>query len=149
MDGTEAVTKVRGAIHNPADPRHYMRIRPAGRDVRIAAGGLVVAETDSALRLIEAGSDLYDPALYLPREAIRLPLRRTAKETACPLKGTCSYFDLLGPDGSVLVAEAAWSYEETFAFAAAIRGRIAFYGSKVTVTEAPPGALPKGAAGFV
>jgi uncharacterized protein (DUF427 family) len=131
----EAITRVEGAIHNPADPRHFMRLKPVASRVRILRDGVVLAESDRALRLIEVGRDLYDPALYLPREDVRAPLVRTAKRTRCPLKGECSYFDLAGPGAAV--PEIAWSYEETYDFAAAIRGRIAFYGSKVTVEESP------------
>ena len=61
------VTLSEHTIHNPDESRHFMRVKPAGRRVRILHGSLVVADTCRASRVIEAGKDLYDPVLCIPR----------------------------------------------------------------------------------
>ena len=68
----EQVTLATATIHNPEEPRHFMRIKPAGRRVRVLRGDQVLADSTAALRVIEAGRDLYDPVLYLPRADVVL-----------------------------------------------------------------------------
>ena len=133
----EEVTMVTGAAHNPSEPRHYMRVKPVNRKVRVLRGGTVLAETTAAVRLLEVGKDLYDPVLYLPRGDIRAGLRDAEGTTHCPLKGDAVYFDLTDGDGTVLADRIAWSYPQPFGFADEIAGLIAFYGDKVTIEESP------------
>ena len=132
-----AITLSTETTHNPGAPRHFMRLKPAGRRVRILRQGEVLAETDDALRLVEVGKDVYDPTLYLPEADIRAGLRQTDKATHCPLKGDAVYFDLLDADGNVVCPEIAWAYPAPFDFADALAGRIAFYSAQVTVEESP------------
>lgn len=132
----ETVTLSQHTIHNPDEPRHFMRVKPVEGLVRISRGGKVLAESSRAVRCLEAGKDLYDPVIYMPRDDIRATLKDSAKEkTWCPLKGHARYFDL--DDGT---AEIAWSYEETLDFADALKDLIAFYGNKVTIEEIPAAA---------
>jgi uncharacterized protein (DUF427 family) len=63
VEGRAQVTLSRDTIHNPDDPRHYMRIKPVKGRVRILLGGRVLADSTDALRLLEAGHDVYDPVL--------------------------------------------------------------------------------------
>lgn len=133
----EQVTLSRETIHNPAEPRHFMRIKPVKGQVRILFEGRVLAESNEALRVLEAGRDIYDPVFYLPFSDIRARLMATAKRTSCPLKGQASYFDLVSNQGGVEVAEIAWSYQETFDFAALLRNRVAFDASRVVIEERP------------
>ena len=141
MDATmlnkEAVTLVTGAAHNPAEPRHFMRIKPIERRVRILRDGAVLAESTAAMRLMEVGKDIYDPVIYFPRRDVSDALKPNDHSTHCPLKGDAAYFDLCGEDGSVLAERIAWSYETPFDFAAELTGLVAFYGNAVTVEEAP------------
>lgn len=137
MDASQ-ITRVEGAVHNPSDPRHFMRIKPLGRRLRLFHDGALIAETTDALRVLEAGRDLYDPALYLPREAIAAPLGPLDLTTHCPIKGDAVYFNLLdAPGGAVRVAKIAWSYEAPIPAAAALAGRVSFYPQHVTVEESP------------
>ena len=131
-------TMVANAIHNPAEPRHFMRVKPVERRVVIWRDGEMLAETTGAVRVLEVGKDLYDPVLYLPPEDVAPRLRPSATPaTHCPLKGDAVYFDLVDDAGTVTVPKIAWSYPEPFDFSSAIAGRIAFYGKLVTVEEAP------------
>ena len=141
MAGTgerERVTLARDTIHNPDEPRHFMRVKPVRGRVRIRLGDRVLAESGAAVRVIEAGRDLYDPVLYLPRADVAATLSRTGKRTFCPLKGHASYFDLMADDGAVAAPEIAWSYEETLDFAESLTDLVAFDAARVTVEEHPP-----------
>ena len=136
----EQVTLSQETIHNPKEPRHFMRIKPVAGRVRILRNGQVLAESDRALRLIEAGKDIYDPTIYLPAGDIQAKLEATDKKTFCPLKGHAIYFDLLSDKGDTEVAEVAWSYQDTFDFAAQLKDYVAFYGTRVVVEEHPAAA---------
>ena len=133
-----AVTRSQHTIHNPDDARHFMRIKPAGRHVRILRDGELLAESDCALRVIEAGNDLYDPILYFSASAVAASLAKADKDrTWCPLKGHATYFDLVDGNGAVRVSEIAWTYDETLDFAVELKDLIGFYGDKVTIEESP------------
>ena len=136
--GHAETTMVRDAIHNPAEPRHFMRVKPVERRVVIWRDGEMLAETTEAVRVLEVGKDLYDPVLYLPPADVSPRLRRgDAPSSHCPLKGDAIYFDLVDESGAVAVPTIAWSYPEPFDFSSALAGRIAFYAKLVTVEEAP------------
>ena len=136
----EAVTLSTATIHNPDEPRHFMRVKPAGRQVRVLVGTREIARSDRALRLLEVGKDVYDPVLYFPADDVLAALQPVdGKRTHCPLKGYAAYFDLPAHGDQPAVAEIAWSYRETLPFAAEIRDRVAFYGTKVTIEERPLG----------
>ena len=93
---------------------------------------------ESAVRVLEAGKDLYDPVLYLPAEDVTPRLRRdTAQSSHCPLKGDAAYFDLVDAEGAVQVPKIAWSYPEPPAFASDLAGRVAFYAKHVTIEDSP------------
>tara|TARA_R110002049_G_scaffold285213_1_gene466012 strand:+ start:192 stop:593 length:402 start_codon:yes stop_codon:yes gene_type:complete len=127
---TEAITLVKDAIHNPAEPRHFMRFKPVTRQIRVLRGDTVLAESTHAMRLNEVGRDIYDSVVYLPRQDCSAALRPLAdKSTHCPLKGDASYFTL---DGNQPVA---WTYDRPLATTDFLRDYIAFYGDQVTVIE--------------
>ena len=131
------VTLAQEAIHNPGEPRHFMRLKPVGRRVRIRLGDEVLAETARALRVLEVGKDLYDPVLYVPDEDVVARLGPNDLTTHCPLKGDAAHFDLIGEDGTVRQPKIAWSYRETLDHASGLAGRTAFYTDRLTVEEAP------------
>ena len=136
MTDPTTVTLVKNAVHNPNEPRHFMRIVPApGRRVATAAGH-VLADSDQAVVVKEVGLDIYDPVVYFPRADVDMDsLAAIDKTTHCPLKGDTEYFDLLV--GGDRVPEAAWSYvkmvagEELFEL-------VAFDPSKVAITADDP-----------
>ncbi len=128
----EDVTLVRNAIHNPADPRHFMRVVPAGAERTASVDGVTIARSSGALVVKEVGGDVYDHVVYFPRGDVDMAaLVRTDKTTHCPLKGDTEYFDL--SVGEQRVAAAAWSYHETIEEAAELNGLVAFDTTKVTV----------------
>ena len=132
------LTLISNAIRNPAEPRHFMRIKPVERRIVVWVDGEMLAETTGAVRVLEVGKDLYDPVLYLPAEDVSPRLRRNEEASShCPLKGDAVYFDLVDADGGVRVPKIAWSYSKPFDFAAELAGRVAFYAKYVTIEDAP------------
>ncbi len=131
------VTLAKGTIHNPDEPRHFMKLKHLPKTIRISKDGQTLAQTTRALRLIEVGGDLYDPPIYVPKEDVMARLGSSDRQSTCPLKGDARYFDLLDDADVITVADIAWHYPTPYAFAAQLEGYIAFYADKVTVEEAP------------
>ncbi len=134
MSDSNAVTLVRNAIHNPDEPRHFMRVVPApSRQVAVAAGRQVAA-SDRAVVVKEVGRDIYDPVVYFPRDDVDMTLlERIDKSTYCPLKGDTEYFDVvLGDDR---LDEAAWSYV-AMRLGDELKDLVAFDARQVTVGPA-------------
>lgn len=123
------ITMATQTIHNPGNPRHFMRAKPVARTVRVMRHGVLLAETVNALRVTELAKDMLDPVFYLPRDDVKVPLEPVpGKTTHCPLKGDASYFTIDG-------AEIVWSYDAPLDFCDVLKGRIAFYPDEVTIIE--------------
>ena len=134
MSDTEAVTLVKGAIHNPSEPRHFMRVVPAGSRQVARVGDRSIADSTAAMLVKEVGRDIYDPVVYFPRADVDMAaLAGIDKSTHCPLKGDTEYFDI-EVDGE-RVSEAAWSYVEMVEGAEILRELVAFDGSKVALSS--------------
>ncbi|MEV4413750.1 DUF427 domain-containing protein [Catellatospora sp. NPDC049609] len=97
------------------------------RQVTARHRGLVVFDTRQALRVLETS---HPPVYYVPRAAVRLPLRPAGRSTYCEFKGPASYWDLV-VDEDVIVREAAWSYESPSVGYEDLAGMPAFYPSKL------------------
>jgi uncharacterized protein (DUF427 family) len=112
-------------------PDHPITVTPNPTRVRVRIGDNVVADTTRALTLQEAS---YKPALYIPREDVRMDLlTRTAQVTHCPYKGQASYYTV--GLGDRVSANAAWSYEQPYPAMTAIADHLAFYPDRVDVIE--------------
>jgi uncharacterized protein (DUF427 family) len=122
------IPQVEGAIRQPDSPHHFMVARPVERRVRIWRGDRLIADTTSALCLIEVGRKAHDPVYYVPPEDVVVPFESVDKTTHCPLKGDASYYAV---DGE----EVGWAYREPFDFAAVLAGRHAFWSSKVRIEQ--------------
>lgn len=129
------ITLVRGAIHNPSEPRHFMRVVPLTDSVvTIRVGATEVGRSRRALEVREVARDIYEPVLYLPRADLDMGLLRpNPRTTHCPLKGDTAYFDIVTDDTSV--PEAAWSYVEVIEAAAILRDLVAFDRRKVEIVR--------------
>lgn len=126
------VTLVRNAIHNPADPRHFMRVTALERLVTARIGETELARSRAASQVREVGYDIYDPVVYFPRDDVDLTrLRQNERTTHCPLKGDTAYFDAVV--GDEVIENAAWSYVEVIDVAAVLRDLIAFDTRRVRV----------------
>jgi uncharacterized protein (DUF427 family) len=112
-------------------PDHPITITANPRRVRVSLGGVVIADTTSALRLQEAS---YPAVNYVPRKDANMAmLARTERVTHCPYKGDANYFSVV-TDGKT-IENAIWTYEAPFPAMAEISGHLAFYTDKVTIEE--------------
>ena len=133
MTDRSEITMSTETIHNPAEPRHFMRVKSVKGRARIRLGDTVLAESGRALRVLEVGRDVYDPVIYFPPGDVTAELRERDKQTHCPLKGDCRYFDADIPGAE----EIAWSYRDTLDFAVILKDLIAFDAGRVTIEESP------------
>jgi uncharacterized protein (DUF427 family) len=97
---------------------------PCTRRVRIELGGVTIADSHDALRVLETS---HPPTIYVPPADI-LPgaLRPVPRRTSfCEWKGTARYLDVLA--GDRVEAAAAWTYPDPVERYAALRDHVAFY----------------------
>jgi uncharacterized protein (DUF427 family) len=113
-------------LGHASDAYHRIDIRQTARHLTVDAGDRRVAETDRALVLFESG---FAPRWYVPRADVADDaLVAVERQTFCPYKGLCSYFDVAG------VSRAGWAYLEPYREVDRIAGHISFEPDKVTVT---------------
>lgn len=86
------------------------RVEASDATVEIVLGGVTIASTTAALRVLETS---HPPAFYLPADAfVPGALVRTAGSTWCEFKGAATYFDVVavGSRTAVAAARAGWTY---------------------------------------
>jgi uncharacterized protein (DUF427 family) len=112
-------------------PDHQVREQRVDGRVRVEVNGEVLADSSDVIRVDEDGNP---PRYYFPRTDVRMDwLEPVDKPTECPFKGTGRYFAL--NTGGRTLADAAWSYEDTYEEHMALKDRIAFYTDKVQEVE--------------
>jgi uncharacterized protein (DUF427 family) len=103
------------------------RLERSTRRVRVVLGGVTVADTTRAYRVLETS---HPPVYYIPPEDVRSEyLRPGRRHTYCEFKGQASYYDLVVGEREVL--NAAWYYPEPSSRFASIRDHVAFYPGRV------------------
>lgn len=113
-------------LGHAADAYHRIDIRQTSRHLVVRAAEEVVAETDRPLVLYESG---FAPRWYVPREDVNENLLRAVdRQTFCPYKGLCSYYDVGEAN------RAAWSYPEAYREVERISDLVSFEPDKVTIT---------------
>ena len=102
------------------------RVEPSAELVVVTFGGVVVAETTAALRVLETS---HPPAYYLPREAfIDGALEPAPGSSFCEFKGLATYLDLVsGPPGDVRSPGAAWTYPDPTPGFEILTGHVSLY----------------------
>ena len=116
--------------HLVPGPDHPISVDPTGRHVTVRVGDAVIAESDSSKTLREAG---YDAVQYVPLGAVDPAVLRTSDTTTwCPYKGEATYFDVVV--GEKTTTDAVWTYTDPFPAVADIKGHLAFYPDRATVT---------------
>jgi uncharacterized protein (DUF427 family) len=115
-------------------PDHPIALEPSTSHVVVQTGSVVIAETSRALEMREAS---YPAVLYIPIDDVDQRLVRPSQlHTWCPYKGEASYYDIVDNNGSDLT-DSIWYYDDPFPAVADIRGHVAFYADRVTVTVLP------------
>jgi uncharacterized protein (DUF427 family) len=93
------------------------------RRVRIELGGITIADSTRALRVLETS---HPPTIYVPRaDVAEGVLRATAHTSFCEWKGRAAYEDVAA--GGRLVERGAWHYPDPAAPYAALAGHVSFY----------------------
>ncbi len=99
------------------------RIEPVDRRVRVSLGGVSIADTDRATRVLETAGA---PVVYIsPEEISPGVLHRSPGSSFCEWKGSATYFDVLA--GNERAPKAAWAYLDPTAPFATIAGHVSFY----------------------
>ena len=99
-------------------------LEPCTRRVRVRLGGVTIADSTSALRVLET---THPPGIYIPPQDIVTGALTPsdAHSTFCEFKGSAVYFDVHG--GDAVVAAAAWAYPDPVPAYAALRDHVSFY----------------------
>jgi len=99
------------------------RLEPSARHVRVVLGGMTIADSGGALRVLETS---HPPVLYIPpQDVAEGVLTEVARTTFCEFKGHASYLDAAA--GGRVERAAAWTYRSPAAGYAALRDHVAFY----------------------
>ena len=98
----------------------------ASRRVLIRHAGVVVAESERALRVLETS---HPPTYYVPPADLHHLERSPMRGTRCEWKGTATYWDVAVP-GAERLLRAGWSYERPVLRYRALRDHVAFYPSR-------------------
>jgi uncharacterized protein (DUF427 family) len=98
------------------------------RRVRVEMGGEVLAESTSALRVLETS---HPPTVYVPADDVRVDLLAPsqARPTWCEFKGVARYLDTIV--AGTPFAAVGWTYPDPSAGYEALRDHIAFYPGRV------------------
>ena len=122
--------------HLEPGPDHPITVTPAGRRVVVRAGEQVIADTGRAMELREAS---YPPVLYIPLDDVDgSRLAPSDARTYCPYKGEASYFDIVA-DSHPAMEGAVWYYPDPYPAVSEIKGMVAFYPDRVSISSEQPG----------
>ena len=103
------------------------RLEPCKRRVEAIFEGVVIAASDSAIRVLETAGP---PTIYIPPDDCSLEhLTPTRRKTYCEWKGPASYFDVVV--AAQRARNAAWSYPGPKPGFESIAGYLSFYPAKV------------------
>jgi uncharacterized protein (DUF427 family) len=104
------------------------RVEPVAERIRVIVDGIVVADTNGALRVLETS---HPPAYYLPPGEVRLDLLvGSPRSSVCEFKGRASYRTLVMPSGR-RVEDVAWLYPDPAPGYEALAGYLSFYAGRV------------------
>ncbi|MDE8670268.1 DUF427 domain-containing protein [Pseudarthrobacter sp. H3Y2-7] len=107
------------------------RVEPRSERVIVRFGGQIIADTTSALRVLETS---HPPVYYLPLSSfptgVLVPVEGTSY---CEFKGVAHYFDVVA--GGALAPRAGWTYPEPTPGFEALRSHIALYPGRMDSCE--------------
>ena len=101
---------------------------PCERRVRVEVGGVVIADSERALRVLETS---HPPTIYVPPDDLRagVLVPSAARPTRCEFKGVARYVDAVV---SGRRAEAVgWTYRKPVPGYEALRDHVAFFPGRV------------------
>jgi uncharacterized protein (DUF427 family) len=100
------------------------RVEPSSKHVRVVLGGVAIADTIRAYRVLETS---HPPVYYVPLEDVLAGSLQPSRGRGsfCEWKGAASYLDVIG--GGRRIERAAWTYRNPVPGFEAIRDAVAFY----------------------
>ena len=99
------------------------RVEPANRRIRVVFGGVTIADTNRALRVLETG---HPPVYYIPPDDVLVEhLERGERQTFCEFKGVAIHYAVAADDRRA--EDAAWCYPDPTPPFAGIARYLAFY----------------------
>ena len=111
-------------------PHHPITLEE-GAQVRVELGGEIIADGANAILLSEAS---YPTVAYIAADAFDADrLIASDRRSWCPYKGEADYFSWSADDGSK-ITDVIWRYAEPLGAVSQIKGRLAFYTDRATVT---------------
>jgi uncharacterized protein (DUF427 family) len=115
---------------HPRDPYTRVDALRSGRPVRVELGGVVLADSQSAVMVFETG---LPTRYYVNRTDVRFEhLVPSGTVTSCPYKGTTSgYWSVQA--GGTIHNDLAWVYDFPTRQLLPIAGLVAFYNEKVDI----------------
>ena len=103
------------------------RVEPVPERIRVVVGGIALADTTCAFRVLETSGP---PVYYLPPADVRADLLvPTDHHSLCEWKGEASYWSIALADRTI--PNAAWSYRDPMSGYEVIRDHLAFYAGLV------------------
>src|SRR5262245_53090613 len=103
------------------------RLEPVTARLTVILGGVTVAETTSAYRVLETS---HPPNYYFPPSDVADGALELAKGASfCEWKGRAHYYSVHG--GGLVVHEGAWGYSQPSDAFRVIAGYVAFYASRM------------------
>src|ERR1700760_2579867 len=109
----------------PTHPGYRVDLVPLPAVARVRHGDVVVAESTSALRVIETD---HVERLYFPRADVRMDLLESNNQhTVCPFKGQADYWSFAGASP---VENLFWCYPDPFPEVAGLEGHLGVYHEK-------------------
>jgi uncharacterized protein (DUF427 family) len=111
----------------------YVRVDAikSSRHIRVKINGVLVAESDRPVLVFETN---LPTRYYLPKEDVRMDLlQATQAQTACPYKGTASYWSV--KIGEETHRNIVWAYEDPYSEVSKIKGLLSFFNEKVDIYD--------------
>ncbi len=119
-------------------PEHRIDTAIVANHVRVSFNGEQIADTRQALQMNEGK---YPPVFYVPRDDVDMAhLQATDHESYCPFKGQASYFSVRersSQDAHTDLRNSVWSYENPYDECDQLRGYLAFYADRLTISTSP------------
>lgn len=95
--------------------------------LRIVYAGIILADTNQALRILETS---HPPTYYLPQSDIEMQyFKANPRQSFCEFKGRASYYDLQIAGQNI--PQVAWYYPAPNKAYPALKDHLCFYASKV------------------
>ena len=102
-------------------------VEPVAERLRVVLAGVTVADTRTALRVLETS---HPPNYYLPPDDVdQAALRASGRRSSCEFKGTARYWTVAA--GGRVEVDGAWSYPDPQPAFAALAHHVAFYAGRL------------------